>query len=201
MENKKVVESKLYRWYNKFNYDTLLDNINWEGFDYYNYTNSFDFAKEHWNIIIEYDVLGESLDIIEEDINQRLINPIDYDVKINNNGADWYRWYVSKWKHYNLSWNVYHYRVNKKQLKIKKIYFVSKDIKENVSNLSLINRQYVWYNQETFSKHIWVYRSKISEYGNKYRLPGIETIWELGKFLPVTQNISMKNSNLLIQPL
>ncbi len=201
MENKKLKEKKLYRWYDTLNYDTLIDNIKGSGLKYYNYTNSFEFAKEHWNIIIEFDVIKNYIKIKEEKTKNRLANPIDYDYKIEKNNIDWYRWLISKWKYYNNSSNIYHYRINKNNLKIKNIYFVSEDMKENIANISMLNRKYVWYNQETFSKKTWIYRSKISEYENKYRLPSIEIIWKLAKFIPINQKIIIKNTLLLIKPI
>jgi DNA-binding XRE family transcriptional regulator len=199
MENKKIIENKLYRWYNNFNHDTLMDNINWSGFNYYNYTNSFDFAKEHWSIVIEYDVLGKSLNMVEEDINQRLVDPIDYDAKINNNCVDWYRWYVSKWKHYNFSWKVYHYRVNKRKLKIRKIYFISENIKENISSLVEVTRLYLWLSQKDFADKLWLKQSKILEYENGKRELSVDLIIRIASLLDIEQSVKYKNTILNIK--
>lgn len=199
MANKITKVKKLYRWYDDFNFDTLIHNIKWEGYECYNYTNSFEFAKEHWNIVVEFDVVKETLNIMEEVWSRKQDNPHSYDALILKNNIDGFRWFVTEWKFYNCHWNVYHYRVKKDLLKVHRIYYISDNLKSNIANITAINRKYKWYNQQKFSSLLWVYRTKISEYENQQRLPNIDMISKIASFLPFPQQMVMNNSKIVFE--
>ncbi len=52
---------------------------------------------------------------------------------------------TTQWKYYGISSNVYHYRVSKDKLVAKNIYFVSDNMKENISKSFFVLKVRIFY--------------------------------------------------------
>ena len=115
----------------------------------------------------------------------------EYDEKIRIRNINGYRWYMWSW--------MYHYRIKKTGLRLKRIHYVSDDVIDNISSLVEVTRLYLWLSQKDFADKLWLKQSKISEYENGKRELSVDMITRIASLLDIEQSIKYKNTTLNIK--
>lgn len=144
----------------------IISYLNWGSWQYINLTNELEFAKDYWEIVCEFEVSWD-VNIIEEVIDDRKDDVKEYDDIMNIQEIGWYKWNIWEW--------VYHYRINKKHLKLVNIIYTW-DLKQNIANLCLLNRKYQWISQEELATQLGTKKANISKYEHWKNIPDISRI-------------------------
>ncbi len=180
-----IDKGRIYRWINR----SYMKKINNKSLD--NYVNSIWEASLYGeNIVLEYEYDYSTPNVIEWEISNREDNVNTYDKVVANSNINWYRWYIGWW--------MYHYRIKNDIPKLKKIHYISDDLKYNISNLVEITRLYLWLSQKEFSLKLWLKQSKISEYENWKRELAMDMIIKIAWLIDIEQCVKSKNNILNI---